>query len=84
MDCARCGIIFAKMHRPPSSCGAASAGSGIGGARLVEEWLLVAEESVNPSTSQAGRWYSCYWPGGLLVNHHAARHHHTPANPSST
>ena len=49
MDCARCGIIFRQnAPLPTSGCGAASAGSRIGRARLVEEWLLVTEESVNP------------------------------------
>ena len=49
VDCARCGIIFAKMHRllrpaavPPLPIHKST------GARLLEEWLLVTEESVNP------------------------------------
>ena len=48
-DCARCGIIFAKMHRSPvSMVMPRTPGRESTWPRVVEEWLLITEESVNP------------------------------------
>ncbi|MBX3123754.1 MAG: hypothetical protein KF854_11775 [Nitrospira sp.] len=48
-DCARCGIIFAKMHRSPAPpVMPRSPGRDSTWPRVVEEWLLITEDSVNP------------------------------------
>jgi len=48
-DCARCGIIFAKMHRSPAPpVMPRSPGQDSTRPRVVEEWLLITEDSVNP------------------------------------
>ncbi|MBX3649735.1 MAG: hypothetical protein KF766_18930, partial [Rhodocyclaceae bacterium] len=58
MDCARCGIIFAKMHRSPRPAAVSPPPSHQStGAELLEEWVLVTEESVNP----------LYFAGRVLV-----------------
>jgi hypothetical protein len=58
VDCARCGIIFAKMHRSPRPAAVSPPPTHHAtGAWLLEEWLLVTEESVNP----------LYFAGRVLV-----------------
>ena len=57
-ECARCGIIFAKVRRSPRPALVAPPPvQESAGARFVEEWVLATEESVNPF----------YFAGRILV-----------------
>ena len=57
-DCARCGIIFAKMRRSPIPVVAPpTPGQKSAWARFLEEWLLITEDLVNP----------LYFAGRVLV-----------------